>query len=463
MKKLLFEDKSFYKKLLTIAFPIAMQNLISSSLNMVDNLMIGSMGGSPLAAVGFANQLYFLFNLFVFGASSGCAIFIAQFWGKKDIKNIRKTLGMMISLGVIVSFLFTACAMLFPEFVMERFSRDPEVINYGVQYLRIIGLSYTVTSVSFSFGFSCRSIGEAKVPMYVSAIALGINTILNYALIFGNFGAPAMGVQGAAIATVIARCVELVLMLVFVYGRRNALAGNFKELFTFDKTFFKKIMKTASPVIVNEVFWSLGITLYMVAYGKVGGTPQECTQAAAAVQISNTIQNMFTVVNFGLGNACAVMIGNKLGSNKKAEADRDAQRFAIIGPLCGLIVGIILIAFAPLILSFTSLEPLAIENARRILIIMGVLMPIKTFNILMIVGILRSGGDTYYGLFMELGSVWGVGVPMAFLGALTFGLPIYLVFALVNIEEIFKFIVGVPRLLSKKWIRNLVDDIAIEA
>ncbi|MBS4538703.1 MATE family efflux transporter [Clostridium sp. D2Q-11] len=453
MIRSLFFDKEFYKKLVSIALPISLQNLISSSLNMVDTVMIGQLGETSIASVGIANQVFFFFVLLLFGLNSGSAIFISQYWGKRDIINIRRVLGFAVVSGVFISVIFTVAALFFPEEILSLFSKDNSVIELGRQYLVIICFSYIITSITFSYSFASRSIGKAKLPMIVSAISLGLNTLLNYLLIFGNFGFPQLGVKGAAIATLIARTVELVLLLSIIYSKGFVLDAKIKEMLDLSKEFIKKILKTTTPVILNEAFWSLGIITYSAVYGRIS------TEAFASVQISNTVQQVFMVVSMGVGNACAVMIGNSIGANEESLAIDYAKRFSFITPIIGIIIGVFIVAFSPIILGFFDVSPVVRSNVEKILIIFAIFMAFKVFNTTLIIGILRGGGDTTFSLFLEAGSVWIVGVPLAIIGGHLLHLPVYWVVALVSLEEFVKALVGIPRIISKKWLRNVIEDI----
>lgn len=450
MKQIGVKDREFYKKLFLIALPIALQNLISSSLNMVDTVMIGQLGETNIAAVGLANQVFFLMTLLLFGTNSGSGIFIAQFWGKRDVKNIRRVLGIAIAFGGIISLVFTIGAIAFPAQILRLYSKDASVVLLGSKYLRIVGLSYILTAVSFAFGFASRSVGHAALPMVISAVSLGCNTLLNWILIFGHFGFKPMGVEGAAIATVIARVVELILMITIVYKCKYPLAGTISEMTDVSKEFIKKFFKTTTPVILNEGLWALGTTMYSAAYARIN------TQAVASVQIANTIQSIFMVICFGIGNACAVMLGNKIGEGKKEDAFHYVKKFSIIGPVIGIIIGAVLIICAHGVLESFKVSPRVYKDAYRILIAMGAVMGIKVFNLVLIVGILRSGGDTKYALCLEASGVWLVGVPLAFLGALVLKLPVYWVYVLVCFEEVVKVIFGIPRVISKKWLKEVV-------
>ncbi len=445
-----WKDKLFLKSMLAIAIPIALQNLITSSLNMVDTLMISSLGQASIAAVGLANQLFFFYILISFGINSGSSVFIAQFWGKEDIPSIRKVLGLAVSISTVVGIIFTIVAFFFPEIVMSIFIKEAEVIKLGSDYLRIVSLSYIITAVGFSYSVALRSTGRPHVPMMVSGISFVTNTLFNYLLIFGKFGFPELGVKGAAWGTVIARIVEILFILYSIYSTKGPLSASLKELTDWNKEFVGKYSKTTYPVILNEAFWSLGQVMYSIAYARIG------EEATAAVQIANTIQNVFFVVVRGLANACTVMVGNKIGAGDEEDAYEYAVKFMAISTLMGLLLGGIMSATPDLTLKlFTGLEPNLYELSKKILTTMGFFFMIRMFNSTAIVGVLRGGGDTNFSAYLDIAGAWLIGVPLAFLGALVFKMPVYLVLAMVSIEEVFKMVVVIPRMLSKKWIRNV--------
>lgn len=447
-----WKDKVFLKTMLAIAIPIALQNLITSSLNMVDTLMITSLGqSSAIAAVGLANQVFFFYTLITFGINSGSSIFISQYWGKRDISSIRKVLGLSISLSTFAGIIFTIAGFFFPEFIMGLLIKEPEVIKLGSEYLKIVSLSYIITAIGFSYSIALRSTGRPKLPMRISGISFIVNTIFNYLLIFGKFGFPELGIKGAALGTLIARIVEILLILYAVYKDHGPLSASIKQLLDWNKEFVTKYLVTVAPVVINEGFWSLGQVLYSVAYARIG------EEATAAVQLTVTIQNVFFVLVRGLASACAVLVGNKIGEGEKEKAYDYAISFLIMSSFLGLILGLIM-AFTPdlTLKLFRNLDPNLYSIARNILVVMGLTFFIRTSNSTIIVGILRGGGDTRFSMFLEMGAVWLVGVPLAFTGALIFKWPVEYVFLLVVSEEVVKFIIGIPRVLSKKWMKELI-------
>lgn len=449
-----FKNKDFFKALISIALPITLQNLVASSVNMLDTLMITSLGKESLAAVGLANQVFFFYSVTIFGVATGSSIFIAQFWGKKDTMNIKRILGVSLTIASVLGMIFTLAALFMPEQIMRIFSNDTKVIELGVDYLRIVSISYIITGISFSYAVASRSIGQAKMPMVVSIVSFLTNGVFNYLLIFGKFGFPQLGIKGAAYGTLIARIVEIIIILYFIYSSdRNPLAGSIKEMTDWDGGFVKKYFKTTYPVILNEALWSLGTVLYSVAYAKIG------TEAAAAVQILNTVQNIFMVMTRGLANACTVMVGNKIGAEEEEVAIEYANSFMIISIILGMILGIMLFLTSDAILMFfRNLTPELHATSKKLLIVLAIFFFIKAFNGTLIVGILRGGGDTRFSMILEMSAVWLVGVPLAFLGALVFKLPVYYVSALVCMEEVVKAVVGIPRIISKKWVTNVITD-----
>ncbi len=451
LKEKLMPDRAFFRTMLAITAPIALQNLIGSSLNMVDTVMIGQLGETEIASVGLANQITFLLHLFMFGVSSGSAIFTAQYWGSGDLKNVHRILGLGLTLATAISGIFMLTALAIPGPLLRIFSDDPVVLALGADYLRLVSFSFVMMAISFTFASVMRSIGQPRPPMYISAMALLMNTGLNYLLILGNFGFPALGVRGAAIATLISRVFEWLAMLWLVYGKHHVLAARMSQLLDFNKAYVKKFLGTTIPVVLNESLWAFGVTLYVVVYARMG------THVVASVNIAATIERLAMVFVFGMANATAIMIGNQIGANRLDTAWTYARRFARLGPIGGILVGLILITLSPVFLSFYQVTPAVRAASRAILIVYGVTMPIRVFNLVNIVGILRSGGDTRFALMLDVVGVWAIAVPLAFIGGLVLRLPVEQVVILITVEEFFKASVGYLRFRSRKWLNRLVD------
>ncbi|MDF2520862.1 MAG: family efflux transporter [Clostridia bacterium] len=445
------KDRIFYNKAIAIAVPIMLQNLISSVLNMVDTIMVGTLGEAQLAAVGLANQVFFVFFLLIYGINSGCGIFIAQYWGSKDEDNIKRTLSFAVIVGTAVGLIFTMIVLYMPRQIMQIFTTDQAVIKYGMDYMRYVSVSYVLTSISIAYSFSARNIGDVRVPTLISAISLVVNGVLNFIMIFGYLGFPRLGVQGAAIATTIARLVEAAALVFWVYTVRKdkVLSARIADVGRLNLGFIKNILVTAIPVILNDVFWSLGMTMYSVAYARIS------TTAIASIQIANTIQGIVMVITLGLATSCAVMIGNEIGAGEKETAITYANRYLKIGGLIGIIFGILLILSSPFVLRMFGSTFEVRAAAQKILIVMGIFLWSRFINNIMVIGILRSGGDTTFSAVLETCSVWLVGVPLAFAGALWWHLPVYVVYILISFEEIVKLLFAYTRVRSNRWVRDV--------
>ncbi|WP_406243191.1 MATE family efflux transporter [Tissierella carlieri] len=452
MKKTL-KDKRFFLAILTLVIPITLQNLISSSLNMVDNLMIGRLGESSIAAVGLVNQYFFIFMLCLTGINAGAGIFMSQFWGKKDISNIRKMLGLDMILSLIVSFLFFIPASLFPREIIKIFTKDTEVINLGVQYIRIISVTFVLTSITQAYSTTLRCIGIARLPMFGSLIGVLTNAFLNWVFIFGHFGFPAMGVVGAAIATSIARFVEMMFIIVCAYKSNSVIPSKLKNIIGFDHEFVKMYFKTSSSVIINELVWSIGLSVYSIIYAKIG------IREVASMQIASTINNLFMVFSIGLANAAAIMIGNKIGAGEEKIAINYAIKLGIFAPIVGLITGISLWIASPAVVGLFKINKDTLDITITVLKIMAFFAPLRFFNVLMIVGIFRGGGDTTYSMLVQLGTIWCFAIPAGFIAATYFKLPLEKVFFIISLEEVVKIFFEAKRLRSKKWIRNVVEEL----
>ena len=444
------KDKKFIRKAIAITIPIALQALLNTSLNLVDTVMIGSLGQSSIAAVGLANKVFFVFTLLLFGVVSGSSILTAQYFGKNDIKNIRKVLGMSLIIGLIGSIIFVIPSLICPKIVMSIFTPNENTIKIGASYLAIAAISYPLTAITNVYVALLRGVNQVKAPVLITLISIVIKVILNYILIFGHFGMPALGVQGEAIATLIARTIECTCILSIVYFEKGPAAAKFKELISFNKEFVKLYFSTVSPVIINEFMWGLGVTMYSLVYGRMGDG------AVAAITITQTVEQIITVIFQGTSAATAVILGNELGANKLKDAENHAKYFIILQFIFALIMAIICFFIRIPLIRLFNVTDIVGADISKCLIVFILYLPFKVFNWVNIVGILRSGGDTKAALMLDITGVWCVGIPLAYLGGMFLGLPIYFVYAMVTFEEVYKFVLGFRRYKKKIWLKNLV-------
>jgi len=444
-------DRVFLRELLVIAIPISFQQLIMASLNMIDVIMVGQLGETAIAALGLANQIFFVLILILFGATSGMAIFTAQYWGKQEIEPIRKVLGMSLIISIAVAALFSLAALLIPETVLGFYTKDAEVIRLGSSYLRIVGFTYIPVAIITAYVAVLRSLRLIRMTVIISVTALIFKTVLGYGLIFGVAGLPALGVRGAAIGTAAGWVLELALLLILVFALKTPLAANPLTFFSFDLPFFSRVLKTALPATVNELFWSLGITTYNAIYAHIG------TDAIAAINVNATIEELGFVVFLGLGNACAVMVGNRIGAGQKDEAYELVRRVIVLGLLFAIGIGAMVFLSRDAIAGLYELSPQGENNVRLLLTVMAATLWLRMFNFTVFIGALRAGGDTRFALLMEICSIWLIGVPAAYTGAFVFHLPVYLVYLMVMLEELAKVFVSGWRYGTKRWIHDLVN------
>lgn len=445
-------DPGFLRQVFSIALPVAIQQLVASSVNMIDVMMIGSLGDGAVAAAGAANQIFFLLNLALFGITSGATVFLSQFWGTRDQANVHRTGSLMLLIGAAATLLFTLGALLIPRYLVQLYVHEAYVIDLAADYLFIVSFSYPFTAVSMIYSTICRCTGNVRLPTVTSVISVVTNVVGNSLLIFGLLGFPALGLRGAAIATVLARILECLVLLFTIYRNHLPSAIPLNGLLRLDPGFVKTYVRTTLPVLCNEILWSTGNSLYNVAYGQLG------TSAVAAVQITSTVMQLFFVLQRGIGSACSIMIGQRIGADDRDGAILYSRRFALLMPLAGLFICFMIYFTTPMILSLYSVTEETLAFAHQLLMLNAVLFTIRPVGNGIVVGILRSGGDTLYAAVVDVGAVWLFGVPLAFLGV-KLGLPLWAVFLCVSSEDLAKLIASIPRLLSNKWIKNVASQL----
>lgn len=441
----------FYKKFFILMLPMALKELISSLTNLIDTIMIGRLGDAPIAAIGIGNQVYFLFTVFLFGISCGAGVFSSQFWGKQDIPKMRKILGLNLLLAMGLALVFIFAAVTFPVQIFNAFKAAPEALNEGVTYLRIVCIGYFATAITTAFDSSVCCSEKAALPFIVRAVGLLVNVILNWILIFGRLGAPAMGVKGAAVATVIARFSELAVMLSAVYGRKMIQAASFKELFTIPKEIVVKFFKTSSAVILNEMAWALGTTAYSWVFARIS------PEAIVVITIVQNIERLMLVFFHGGGNAGGVFIGKAVGAGNYEEAYEYGKRLAVLSVITSVVLSLVFVAARPIILMPYQVSAEVYNQSMNLLAVVAVMMNIKALTFLLIVGVFRNGGNPGAAFLIDIGCVWLVGVPMVTLGGLVLHLPLLISYAMMCSEEIVKVIISVTYFKKKKWMRNVVS------
>ncbi len=440
-----------FKSLFVIALPIILQNLMQSTVNMLDTLMVGQLGSVEIASVGLGNQIYMLLNMVLFGISSGGAIFIAQFWGKKENSGIWKMEGVMFSFSIVIALIFTFASVFFPKFLIGLYSKDFHVIEIGARYLRIVAFSFPFFAMSFAFSMALRSTEHVKLPMVATMISLVLNAILNYLLIFGIGFFPSLGIVGAAIATCISRIVECFILFIVAYSKKYEVASSVKNLFSF--TFFevRKFIKIAFPVIINEAIWGLGTSMHSLIMGRTS------TEAISAFNITGTISQITWVFFIGVGNAAGIIIGKKIGEGNETEARKYANTLSWFMPVMAIFIGLLLIPISKFLPFMFNVEANILVQAKMMLMILMCCYPLNAFNMCWVVGICRAGGDTVFAAIIDVCFMWIIAIPLAACVAYFTNVQPYIIYICLLSEQIFKAIVGFYRIKSGKWLHNVVE------
>ena len=448
-----FNKKQLNRKLVTIAAPIAIQGIVSATLSMVDNIMVGFLGETELAAVGVASQIFMVHYLVMFGVLSGSATFMAQFYGTKDMANIRKVIGFAFTLLSVFGAVCFVLANLFTRGVLSIYTEDPEVMALAARYVRINSWSFLLLAVSAPLEMAFKATQQVRIPMTVSTVIFFTNIVINYVLIFGKFGFPRMGVAGAAIGTLSSRIIEVLMNSYFAFRRENEFRGRINSYFGWDRELTARIIRNATPTTINEFMWSFGQTMYVAAFNRIS------TTAYAAYQAANTIFNIFNFAAFSLGDAALILIGEKLGEGDKEYTWKLSVHIIKACMLVGIVVGGITVLLSTPLSNLFNLSEAGKKYTAYILIVFGVTMAGDLFNGVQISGVLRAGGDTKFAMIAESLCIWLLAVPLAFTAVLVWHLPVHLALLVTRAEMLVRGAILAKRYMSKKWMNTVINDL----
>lgn len=457
MKKLI-GDKKFYRLLFMIVIPIVLQQFITQFVGLLDNLMVGQIGTSEMAGVSLANQLLFIFNLGIFGSLSGASIFATQYFGAKDKKGYQESFRFKWLITFIIYIVTTTIFLIFPEQLLSIFINSQEgdnanpivVLESGKIYLWIMLIGNIPFIIKEIFATSLREMKETFIPMLSGIIAIFVNLVFNYLLIFGKFGFPELGIIGAAIATVLSRFVEMLVIIIYVARHKikfNFFIGVFKGKVTFK--FIKKVMPKTLLLLTNEVLWSLGLTLILSCYGYRG------LDYIASFNISNTINNVFITVGTSLGNATAIILGNKIGSKDINGAKEDSYKILAFSFVVSILFTFLMILSSSFLPSLYNTTDSIKHVASRLIIIGALFIPFQSFNTCCYF-VLRSGGKVFLTILFDSAFILFVRLPLAYILTHYTELNIYLVFTFVTGVDLIKVLVGYILVDKGIWLKSLV-------
>lgn len=455
-------DKQFYRSVLTLALPLVVQQAITSFVSLLDNVMVGGLSTEAISAVAVVNQILMVFNLSLFGGLSGASIFGAQFFGKGDMKGMRETFRFKVMLGVVLTILciglLLACGETFVSLFLQGESdvgSTALALQEGMSYLRVMLWGLFPFMVVQSYVSSLRETGETVAPMVASVMAILVNLVLNYVLIFGHFGFPRLGVTGAAIATVISRYVEMVYILIHAHRHQDKyhfLQGAYASPHV-SGSLLKKIIITGSPLMLNEVLWSLGMTFINQSYSSRG------LAAVAAINITSTAWNLFSVVMMAMGSAVAIMVGQKLGVGDKAGARDIDRKLVFLTVVMHIIMGTLLVLCSGLIPKMYNVEESVRETTRQLLVVAGLSLPLHSF-VHVVYFTIRSGGKTVITFLFDCVYTWLVPVALAYVLCTFTAMPIVQVYFCIQFIDIIKVVIGALMLRSDFWANNVVNEVS---
>lgn len=449
---LVTKDKSFYKQFFSLYWVLVLHNIIILGVNLADNIMIGSYSETALSGVGAINQIQFIFQQIVLSAGSGLVALGSQYWGQERTKEIKKLSSCAMLVGVVTSAVLFTVAAAFPEKVVGIFSPSQDIISEGAKYLAVIKYTYPVFAVTNILLASLRSVETVKIGFYISLVTLVTNCSINYLLIFGNFGAPEMGVEGAAIGTLVARVLELVIVVFYVLTVDKKLRLGLRNFFEFDKSLFKDYAKTAFPIILVGGMFGVSTALQSVILGHMSDN------AIAANSMSTTLYQTLKVASVGASNATAVIIGKTIGIGNMQKLKEYVKTLQLMFVGIGVVISVTMFLVRTPILSLYNLSPETYSLANAFILVLCVTGFGMSYQMPTIIGIVQGGGDGKFVIKNDFISIWCIVLPLSFLAAFVFKWsPVAVVFCL-NLDQLFKCIPGFIKVNRYTWVKKLTND-----
>lgn len=448
----MLHDKAFYRTFAILTLSLALQNLLTYSVNLADNIMLGRFSQDALSGASLCNQLQFFLQMLVQGVGEGVVVLGTRYWGKKDLKPIPDIIGAGLRFGVSIAAVLFVLAVLFPTQIIRLMTNDPVIMEQAVQYLQIICFTYVIFALTNMLTASLRSIGIVKIGYIISASTLCINICLNYVLIYGHFGAPALGVRGAAIATLVSRTVELLIVIWFLKFREHTLHLNWRKLLFIDTSYIRDYIHVSLPMLVTQTMWGASSIIQTAILGNM----ENAAMVVPANSISVLVFQILSVVGYGAASAAAIMTGRTLGEGHKERIDQTAFTFQIMFCIIGVFTGlIILLSRGPVLQIYNTLSPEAAELTRQFITVLAITSVGTCYQMAADCGILRAGGDTKFAMWNNIVFVWLICLPCAALSAFVFHFSPVVVFFCLKMEQLGKCPVIFLRVRSRKWIKQI--------
>ena len=454
--RLFIKDAAFYRRVAAIAIPVALQGLITTGVNMLDTVMVGAVGETQLSAVSLANQFINIFHIFCMGIGMGASVMVSRYYGMKDRGSLKKTVAIMLRLCLIMAVLFCVATIFLPESIMRIYTDEWPIIEQGMQYLKYSILSYFFLGLSLTCTIVLRNVGQVKMPLYTSIGALFVNVGANWVFIFGKLGAPAMGVAGAALGTLIARVFEFAIICGYLFFKDTEIGFRMRELFKPVGKLWKEYIRISIPVLISDGILALGNNSVAMVIGRLGES------FVAANAVTTVAQQLSSVMIQGFSQAGAIVTGYTLGEGERDKAFEQGYAFLGIGFLFGVVAaGIITAISAPLISAY-NLSPETQAIARELMWSISIIIVFQATNSIMTKGVLRGGGDTKMLMLADNIFMWVAALPLGILAGLVFHLPAFWIYFALKCDQILKAVWCVIRLKSGKWIKKIYSEKEME-
>ena len=438
--------RSLRKEIVRLAFPIALQQFMTALVGACDAIMLGKLSQDPISAVSLATQVTFVFNLFMFAFMAGENMFVAQYYGKGDYTGISQVFSLVTKICGCIAVVFLAGTLFFPEQLMRILTNEETLIVLGSEYLRVIGISYVFSGIAQTFLAIMKNCGAVNMSTLINGVMVILNIALNAVFIFGLSGFPKMGIKGAALATVLATVVQFLWSVGYVLCRIRAVKFSLRSC---EKKLFGRFWQKAVPLLINNLAWGIGFSMYSVIMGHLG------TDAVAANGIANISKNLVVCFCLGLGNAGSIIVGNRLGADRLQEAKEVGETLTKTAIIAGIVSGLVLIALSPFITKMVDLTPTARGYLQKMLLISSYYIAGKSVNCMTIGGIFAAGGDSKFGMLCDSVTLWCIIVPLGCICAFILKLPVMVVYFVLNLDEIIKLPVVYKHYKKYKWIKNL--------
>lgn len=453
---LILKDKLFYKTVAKIAIPIALQGLITTGVNMMDTIMVGTVGETELSAVSLANQFITIFQIFCMGIGMGASVLVARYYGMSDSSSLKKTVSIMLRLCLGLSLLFCVATILLPTPIMKIYTTEQDIIRLGVRYLKYSVVSYFLLGLSLTCTIVLRNVGQVKIPLYTSIAAFFVNVGANYLFIFGKFGCPKMDVAGAAIGTLIARIFEFLVICGYLFFKDKEINFRFKDLFRPVGVLWREYIRISIPVLISDGILALGNNSVAMVIGRLG---ESFVAANAVTAVTQQLSSTFTQ---GFSQAGAIVTGYTLGTGDKEKAHRQGYAFLGLGFLFGLVAATIIILISGPMISAYNLSAETSRIAHELMWSISIIILFQATNSIMTKGVLRGGGDTKMLMLTDNIFLWVASIPLGVLAGLVLHLPAFWIYFFLKIDQVLKAIWCVIRLKSGKWIKKIRSENEID-